>query len=60
MMGKLVRGGRGRIVSLQTDINATVLICHGTDSVLELFSFNDDNEAISRMRKRIKKSKKKL
>ncbi|KPJ02709.1 WD repeat-containing protein 3 [Papilio xuthus] len=59
-VGTLVRGGRGRVVGLCTDLGQTVLGCFGTDSLLELFIFCSDDEAKARMTKRVKKQKKKL
>ncbi|XP_045497720.1 WD repeat-containing protein 3 [Colias croceus] len=59
-VGTLVRGGKGRVVGLATDLGQTVLACFGTDSLLELFAFCTDDEAKARMTKRIKKQRKKL
>ncbi|CAG9786267.1 unnamed protein product [Diatraea saccharalis] len=59
-VGTLIRGGKGRVVGLHTDPGQTVLACFGTDSLLELFSFCSDEEAKTRMNKRIKKQKKKI
>ncbi|PZC82992.1 hypothetical protein B5X24_HaOG208859 [Helicoverpa armigera] len=59
-VGTLVRGGKGRVVGLSTDPGMSVLACHGTDALLELFSFCSDDEAKMRMDKRIKKQRKKL
>ncbi|KOB78057.1 WD repeat-containing protein 3, partial [Operophtera brumata] len=59
-VGTLVRGGKGRVVSLSTDLGQSVLACHGTDSLLELFVFCSDEEAVERMNKRVKKQRKKL
>lgn len=59
-MGTLVRGGRGRVVGLATDLGQSVLGCYGTDSLLELFEFCPDVDAKTRMDKRIKKQRKKL
>lgn len=55
-----MRGGRGRVVGLSTDLGQSVLACFGTDHLLELFVFCSDSEAKQRMDKRIKKQKKKL
>lgn len=59
-VGTLVRGGKGRVVGLATDPGQSILACHGTDSLLELFSFCTDEEAKGRMDKRIKKQRKKM
>lgn len=58
LMGSLLRGGRGRVVAMQTDVNSSVLVCHGTDSILEIFYFNEPEEAQARLKKRMKKAKK--
>lgn len=55
-----MRGSKGRVVNLATDPGQSILACHGTDSVLELFSFCSDEEAKLRMAKRVKKQRKKL
>nr|XP_026488456.1 WD repeat-containing protein 3 [Vanessa tameamea] len=59
-VGTLIRGGRGRVVGLSTDPGQSVIACHGTDSLLELFAFCSDEEAKVRMNKRVKKQRKKL
>ncbi|XP_063380807.1 WD repeat-containing protein 3 [Cydia fagiglandana] len=59
-VGTLMRGGKGRVVGLTTDLGQTILACYGTDSLLEIFSFCTDEEAKQRMSKRIKKQRKKL
>ncbi|CAB3253596.1 unnamed protein product [Arctia plantaginis] len=59
-VGTLVRSGKGRVVNLVTDPGQSILACHGTDSLLELFSFCSDEEAKIRMNKRVKKQRKKL
>ncbi|KAL0892901.1 hypothetical protein ABMA27_014581 [Loxostege sticticalis] len=59
-VGTLIRGGKGRVVGLNTDLGQSVLACYGTDSMLELFAFCSDEEAKARMDKRIKKQRKKL
>ncbi|KAG6445882.1 WD repeat-containing protein 3 [Manduca sexta] len=59
-VGTLIRGGKGRVVGLATDLGQTVLACYGTDSLLELFAFCSDDEAKVRKEKRVKKQRKKL
>lgn len=59
-VGTLIRGGKGRVVGLHTDLGQSVLACYGTDSLLELFAFCSDEEAKARKDKRIKKQRKKL
>lgn len=57
--GCLLRSGRGRVVSMCMDPTGQVLACHGTDSQIELFQFCTDEEANTRLKKRIKKEHKK-
>ncbi|XP_076263220.1 WD repeat-containing protein 3 [Rhynchophorus ferrugineus] len=57
--GTLLRGGQGRVVSLVADATGQVLACHGTDKQIELFYFCTEDEARTRLNKRIKKEKKK-
>lgn len=59
-VGTLIRGGKGRVVNLRTDPGQSILACYGTDSLLELFEFCSDDEAKTRMDKRLKKQRKKL
>ncbi|KAJ0177105.1 hypothetical protein K1T71_007114 [Dendrolimus kikuchii] len=59
-VGTLIRGGKGRVVNLSTDLGQTILACYGTDSLLEFFEFCTDDEAQIRMDKRLKKQRKKL
>ncbi|CAG9584478.1 unnamed protein product [Danaus chrysippus] len=59
-VGTLIRGGRGRVVGLVTDLGQSVLACYGTDSLLELFAFCSDDEAKTRMSKRVKRQRKKM
>ncbi|KAL4709936.1 hypothetical protein ACJJTC_003899 [Scirpophaga incertulas] len=60
LVGTLVRGGKGRVVGLNTDPGQSILACFGTDALVELFSFCTDDEAKARMNKRIKKQRKKI
>ncbi|KAK9880788.1 hypothetical protein WA026_013117 [Henosepilachna vigintioctopunctata] len=58
-VGNLMRGGRGRVVSLSGDNNGQLLGCHGTDGLVELFHFLPDDEVQTRFKKRLKKLRKK-
>ncbi|KAG9349697.1 hypothetical protein JZ751_028145, partial [Albula glossodonta] len=57
--GSILREARDRVVSMTTDAKAKVLACHGTDSVLEVFSVLPQEEVKKRMEKKLKKAKKK-
>ncbi|CAG9855714.1 unnamed protein product [Phyllotreta striolata] len=57
--GALLRGGRGRVISMFSDASGQILGCHGTDAQIELFHFLYDDEAQTRLKKRLKKEKKK-
>ncbi|KAM9485294.1 WD repeat-containing protein 3 isoform 1-T2 [Salvelinus alpinus] len=57
--GSLLREARDRVVSMTTDANAKVLACHGSDTVLEVFSVLPEDEVERVMAKKLKKAKKK-
>ncbi|CAH1105470.1 unnamed protein product [Psylliodes chrysocephalus] len=57
--GSLLRGGRGRVISMFSDASGQILGCHGTDMQIELFQFLFDEDAKVRLKKRLKKEKKK-
>ncbi|KAG5891080.1 hypothetical protein JTB14_028283 [Gonioctena quinquepunctata] len=57
--GVLLRGGKGRVVSMYSDTSGQILGCHGTDMQIELFHFLSDDEAKVRLNKRLKKERKK-
>ncbi|KAJ8983271.1 hypothetical protein NQ317_007171 [Molorchus minor] len=57
--GSLLRGGRGRVVSMFSDASGQVIGCHGTDMQIELFQFLSEDDAHVRMKKRLKKERKK-
>lgn len=57
--GTILRGSRGRVVSLVTDPSGQILGCHGTDNQIELFYFCAEDEAQARLKKRLKKERKK-
>uniref|UniRef100_A0A7N8X4Q0 WD repeat domain 3 n=1 Tax=Mastacembelus armatus TaxID=205130 RepID=A0A7N8X4Q0_9TELE len=57
--GSILREARDRVVSLITDTKARVIACHGSDSVLELFTVLSEEEVQKKMTKKLKKAKKK-
>ncbi|XP_057671802.1 WD repeat-containing protein 3 [Diorhabda carinulata] len=57
--GTLLRGGRGRVISMYSDVSGHILGCHGTDKKIELFQFVYEEDAKLRLKKRLKKEKKK-
>ncbi|NXE27240.1 WDR3 protein, partial [Ardeotis kori] len=58
-VGSIMREGRDRIVTLATDRTGKILACHGTDSVLEVFSVLSEEEVQKKLEKKMKKAKKK-
>lgn len=57
--GLIQRSGRGRTINLVNDPTGTIIGCHGTDTSIELFYFNSEEETTARMTKRLKKLAKK-
>lgn len=57
--GSLLRSGKGRVMSLFSDTTGQIVGCHGSDKQIELFWFCSDEEAQSRLKKRMKKERKK-
>ncbi|KAJ8909310.1 hypothetical protein NQ315_015162 [Exocentrus adspersus] len=57
--GSLLRGGKGRVVSMFSDASGQVIGCHGTDMQIELFHFLSEDDARVRMKKRLKKERRK-
>lgn len=57
--GSLLRSGRGRVMSMFSDVTGQVIGCHGTDMQIELFLFLSDDDAKIRLKKRLKKERKK-
>lgn len=55
LSGNIVRGGKGRTVSLVADPTGSVLGCHGTDDTIDLFYFCTTEESLNRLAKRLKK-----
>ncbi|XP_062906768.1 WD repeat-containing protein 3 [Mobula hypostoma] len=58
-IGSVFRAGRNRVVSLATDLSQEVIICHGTDSVLEVFKILSEEEVNKKIEKKQRKAKKK-
>lgn len=57
--GSVVREGKGRICTLVVDPGESLMMCHGTDSLVEVFKLNDDETVKRRVHKREKKERKK-
>nr|XP_029514453.1 WD repeat-containing protein 3-like [Oncorhynchus nerka] len=57
--GSLLREARDRVVSMTTDAKAKILACHGSDTVLEVFSVLPEDEVERVMAKKLKRAKKK-
>lgn len=55
LVGTIQRAGRGRTVNLISDVTGQVIGCHGTDDMIELFYFCTNEEAMTRLAKRLKK-----
>lgn len=58
-IGSITRAGRGRLVSIRTDLTERVITCHGTDNTVELFYILTEEEAKEKLGKRVKKARKK-
>ncbi|XP_037942634.1 WD repeat-containing protein 3-like [Teleopsis dalmanni] len=56
--GVIQRAGKGRTVSLVTDMSERVISCHGTNDLIESFYICTDDEAKKRLAKRLKKANK--
>uniref|UniRef100_A0A8C5I6Q0 WD repeat-containing protein 3 n=1 Tax=Gouania willdenowi TaxID=441366 RepID=A0A8C5I6Q0_GOUWI len=59
-VGSILREARDRVVSLTTDAKARILVCHGNDSVMEVFTVLSDDELQKKRSKKLKKAKKKM
>lgn len=57
--GSILREARDRVVSMTADNRARVVVCHGNDAVLELFTVLSQAEIQKKMSKKLKKAKKK-
>ncbi|XP_029968522.1 WD repeat-containing protein 3 [Salarias fasciatus] len=57
--GSILREARDRVVSMTTDSRAGVIACHGSDSVLELFTVLSEDQVSKKMAKKLRKAKKK-
>ncbi|XP_055609495.1 WD repeat-containing protein 3-like [Uranotaenia lowii] len=54
-IGNIQRAGTGRTMNLVVEGNGQILGCHGTDKNIELFYFFNEDEALARLTKRLKK-----
>ncbi|XP_074648521.1 WD repeat-containing protein 3-like [Tubulanus polymorphus] len=57
-IGSLLRHGKDRVVNLKLDQTGSILACHGTDKMMEVFKINSKEEAkksLMRRQKRIRK-----
>ncbi|XP_064484257.1 WD repeat-containing protein 3-like [Ornithodoros turicata] len=57
--GSVVREGKGRVCTLVVDPAESLMMCHGTDSLIEVFKLNDEETIKKRVHKREKKERKK-
>ncbi|XP_067301087.1 WD repeat-containing protein 3 [Pseudorasbora parva] len=57
--GSVLRDARDRVVSLVTDAKAKVLVCHGLDATLEVFTVLSEEEIQKKMDRLLKNAKKK-
>lgn len=58
--GSVRRSGRGRVVSLGVSSCAHFIGCHGTDNLLEIFTFRSGEELEKIRQKKLKKQRKRL
>lgn len=58
--GSVMREGRGRVCSLVVDPSERTVLCHGVDSVVEVFKLNDEAEIKNKLHKRERKLRKRL
>lgn len=58
--GSILREGKGRVCSLAVDAAESVMLCHGTDSLIEVFKLNDEETVKKKVHKRERKERKKL
>lgn len=56
--GSVMRQGRGRVCSLVVDPAERAILCHGVDSVVEVFSLNDEAKMKGKLQKRARKLRK--
>ena len=57
-VGSILRKGEGRVGGLLVDKTGRVLVCHGSDNLLELFIICSQEEVDRRLAKRVKKERK--
>ncbi|KAK1797615.1 hypothetical protein P4O66_007909 [Electrophorus voltai] len=58
-VGSVLREGRDRVVSLTTDPRSNIIVCHGLDATLEIFSVIPEEEVQKKMEQRLNKARKK-
>ncbi|XP_078265225.1 WD repeat-containing protein 3 [Rhinoraja longicauda] len=58
-VGSIFREGRDRVVSLASDLSQRIVVCHGTNDVLEVFRVLSDEEVKKKIEKKQRKTKKK-
>lgn len=56
--GSVMREGRGRVCSLAVDSSERAILCHGVDSLVEVFKLNDEAEIKIKLQKRQRKLRK--
>jgi len=59
LLGSILRGGKGRVISLYLEEKGQYLACHGVDSTLDLFEIVDEDDIQKALKKRRKKMIKK-
>ena len=57
-VGSILRKGEGKVGGLQVDKTGRLLVCHGSDNLLELFIVCSEEEVERRLAKRLKKERK--
>ncbi|XP_064608523.1 WD repeat-containing protein 3-like [Liolophura sinensis] len=58
-LGSVIRKGRNRLVSMVTDRDKRLLLCHGNDTLLEIYQILSEEEQRKHLAKRQKKANKK-
>ncbi|XP_046574753.1 LOW QUALITY PROTEIN: WD repeat-containing protein 3-like [Haliotis rubra] len=59
-VGSVMRSGRDRVVSMVTDESESVLVCHGNDANVDVFTLPSQEKLKKHLAKREKKAKRKL
>lgn len=58
-IGVILRAGKGRVISMETDVSRNIIACHGDQNIVELFHMIPTDEVNEKMAKRLKKAMKK-